>query len=70
MAIASCKKDLPAEFDYSVVIVPCSQSEKLFKKIVSLNSENKLILFANCGHEFNDDALFQVFQETINLVKK
>jgi acetyl esterase/lipase len=51
-------------------IVPYSQSEKLFKKISALNPENKLTLFANCGHEFNDENIFNVCQETIDLVRK
>ncbi|RPJ71115.1 MAG: hypothetical protein EHM20_14885, partial [Alphaproteobacteria bacterium] len=51
-------------------IVPYSQSEKLFRKIIPLNSGNKLTLFANCGHEFNNEALSQVFQETIDLLSE
>ncbi len=51
-------------------IVPYSQSEKLFRKIISLNAENKLTLFANCGHGFNDETIAQIFKETIDLVKE
>jgi len=51
-------------------IVPYSQSEKLYNKIIVLNSENKMTLFSNCGHEFNDVAIFQIINETIDLIKK
>ncbi len=50
-------------------VVPYSQSEKLYNKIASLNTENKLTLFANCGHGFDAQAIYQIFIEVMDFVK-
>lgn len=50
-------------------VVPFSQSEKLYNKIASLSSENKLTLFDNCGHGFDSESIYQIFIESIDFVK-
>lgn len=50
-------------------VVPYQQSEKLFEKIGSLNFANRCKLIENCGHDFNSTEIWNIFVETVALIK-
>jgi acetyl esterase/lipase len=50
-------------------VVPFQQSEKLFEMISSLNSANRCKLIENCGHDFNSFEIWNIFVETVALIK-
>lgn len=51
-------------------VVPYQQSAKLFEKINGLNSSNRCKLIENCGHDFNSVEIWNIFVETVALIKK
>ena len=51
-------------------VVPCTQSEKLFEVIESLNPKNKKCIFDNCDHDFlGDEVSNTIVVETLEAVK-
>jgi len=51
-------------------IVPWQQSDKLFSRVGSMNSKNRLTLIENCGHGFGFSEFTMILEESVELINK